>query len=95
MSLPGLTGEELLAWVERTSQGWRELVTAHPEALSIPCDVRETHSVGELLQHIVAVELRYAERLHGLPETPYEAIPFATGESYMPRMTGQWRCCVR
>jgi uncharacterized damage-inducible protein DinB len=34
-----------------------------------------------LLQHIVAVELRYAERLNGLQETPYESIPFDSVES--------------
>jgi len=67
-----------MAWVERTSSGWRELLAGHPEALSLSCDIRETTSVAELLQHIVAVELRYAERLAGLPETPYEAVPFGS-----------------
>lgn len=71
-----LTDEELIAWNERTSQGWRSLVEAHPEALTLPCDIRETRSVGELLQHIVAVELRYAQRLHGQPETAYENISY-------------------
>jgi uncharacterized damage-inducible protein DinB len=70
-----------MAWVERTSSGWRELLAAHPEALSLPCDVRETTSVAQLLQHIVAVELRYAERLAGLAETPYEAVPFGSVEA--------------
>ena len=75
-----LTGEELQAWVEQTAHGWKELLAAHPEVLSFPCDVRETSTVAELLQHIVAVELRYAERLHGMPETPYEEIPFGSGD---------------
>jgi uncharacterized damage-inducible protein DinB len=78
--MTGLTGEELLAWVDRTSQGWQELVAKHPETLSFPCDVRETKSVAEFLQHIVAVELRYAERLHGRTETPYEQIGMDSGE---------------
>jgi uncharacterized damage-inducible protein DinB len=73
-----LSGEDLLAWVDETSEGWRTLLEKHPEALLLPCDVRETHSVAELLQHIVAVELRFAERLSGLPETAYEQIPFGT-----------------
>ena len=75
-----LTGEELQAWVERTSDGWKQLIAAHPEVLAIPCDVRESKSVAELLQHIVAVELRYAERLNGLPQSDYAAIPFGSGE---------------
>ncbi len=76
--MTALTGEELLAWVEEMSKGWRALLEKHPEALLLPCDVRESHSVGELLQHIVAVELRYAERLSGLPESSYEQIPLGT-----------------
>lgn len=74
--MTALTAEELQAWVEQTAQGWQRLLSAHPEILSFPCDVRETSSVAELLQHIAAVELRYAQRLHGLPETPYEEIPY-------------------
>jgi uncharacterized damage-inducible protein DinB len=81
MSIPGVTGKELMAWVERTALGWQELIGAHPEALSFPCDIRETTSVAELLQHIVAVELRYAERLSGLAETPYEEIAFGSTEA--------------
>jgi uncharacterized damage-inducible protein DinB len=37
--------------------------------------------VAQLLQHIVAVELRYSERLAGVPETEYESIPFDTVEN--------------
>jgi uncharacterized damage-inducible protein DinB len=79
--MTALTGEELVAWVERTAQGWRKVVSEHPEALSFPCDVRESKSVAELLQHIVAVELRYAQRLDSMSETPYEQIPFDSGEA--------------
>lgn len=76
-----IIGAELLEWVEQTSRGWRKLLGAHPEALSFPCDIRETKSVAGLLQHVVAVELRYAERLNGLAETPYEAIPYDSAQS--------------
>lgn len=73
--MTALTADELLAWLDRTSSGWRELLTTHPEALTFPCDVREGRTVDDLIQHIVAVELRYAERLAGLTETPYDAVP--------------------
>ena len=75
-----ITGTELQEWVEKTSRGWRKLISAHPEILSFPCDIRETNSVAQLLQHIIAVELRYAERLNDLVETPYEAISFDSVE---------------
>ncbi len=76
-----LTGTELQEWVEQMSRGWKKLISEHPEILSFPCDIRETRNVAELLQHIVAVELRYAERLNEMPQTPYEAIPFHSVEA--------------
>jgi len=42
----------------------------------MPCDVMGVGTVGGLLQHIVAVEVRYAEQLSGMPVTEYDAIPF-------------------
>ena len=80
--MTALTAYELIFWVERTSEGWRELIESNPQVLDLPCDVRETSSVRGLLQHIVAVELRYAERLGGLPETSYEAIGTTPAELY-------------
>ncbi len=71
-----LSGQEMLAWNEKTSDGWRQLLSENPEVLAIPCDVMGVKTVAELLQHIVAVELRYAERLAGLPATDYAAIPY-------------------
>lgn len=73
-----LTGEELMAWVDKTTIEWQELLEAHPHLLAVPCDIREVKTAGELVQHIVAVQLRYAERLAGRPETAYEAIPYGT-----------------
>jgi uncharacterized damage-inducible protein DinB len=69
-----LTGEELRAWVESTTDGWKGFFSTHPEALSFSCDVRETKTMAELLRHIVAVELLFAEHLHGLPETARDAV---------------------
>jgi uncharacterized damage-inducible protein DinB len=81
MSFPDLHGHEMIAWLERTSAGWRDLLQTHPEALALPCDIRETHTVSELLQHIVAVELRFAERLSDLPQTGYDDIPLDSAAS--------------
>jgi uncharacterized damage-inducible protein DinB len=81
MSQPALTATEMMAWVDRTSEGWHSLIAAHPEALAIPCDVMGVSTVGGLLQHIVAVELRYAEQLNGLPPTDYAAISFNSADA--------------
>jgi uncharacterized damage-inducible protein DinB len=76
MAQAALTAEEVLAWLDTTSTKWRALIEEHPEILDLPCDVMGAATVGGLLQHIVAVELRYADQLSGLPPTEYSAIPF-------------------
>ncbi len=70
-----------MVWNERTSQAWRSFLTEHPEALTLACDIAGTKVAGELLQHIVAAELRYAERLAELPVSDYAAIPYGSAES--------------
>jgi uncharacterized damage-inducible protein DinB len=81
MSQPSLSAEEIFAWNEKTTAGWRKLFTDHPELLTKPCDIAGTRSVAELLQHIIAAQLRYAERLAGLPISDYASIPFGSVES--------------
>ncbi len=81
MAQPFLTAEEILAWLEKTSTNWHALVEAHPEILGMPCDVREVSNAGGLLQHIVAVELRYAERLAGLQASDYATIAFDSADA--------------
>jgi uncharacterized damage-inducible protein DinB len=76
MTQPALTAEETMAWLDRTSDNWRDLIATHPEILTLPCDIMGVATVAQLLQHIVAVELRYAEQLTGLPPTDYTAIPY-------------------
>jgi uncharacterized damage-inducible protein DinB len=78
MTQPALSADEMLAWLEKTSIKWRALVEEHPDMLALPCDVMGVGTVGGLLQHIVAVEVRFAEQLSGLPVTEYAEIPFDT-----------------
>jgi uncharacterized damage-inducible protein DinB len=81
MSKPVLTVEELLAWNDKTSQNWHRFLSSHPELLEKPCDIAGTKTIGELLQHIVAVELRYAQRLADLPITEYSGVPYDSVDS--------------
>ena len=81
MSQPVLTAHDVLEWNRKTTDAWRKLLTAHPEILALPCDVARVTHVAQLLQHIVAVELRYAERLLGQPETDYASIAYDTVEN--------------
>jgi uncharacterized damage-inducible protein DinB len=81
MAQPALTASETLAWLDKTSRGWRTLIEAHPEILTMPCSIVGVSTVGEVLQHMVGAELRYAERLAGLPATDYTAIPFDSAKA--------------
>jgi uncharacterized damage-inducible protein DinB len=74
MSEPVLTCSELLQWSDETFVKWEALLAANPGALDLPCDIYKAKTVRDLLVHIVAVELRYAERLTGEPVTAYESI---------------------
>jgi uncharacterized damage-inducible protein DinB len=76
MAQPALSADEMMAWLETTSAKWRALIEANPQVLAMPCDVMGVSTVAELLQHIVAVELRYAEQLDGKTPTEYAQIAF-------------------
>lgn len=80
MSDAALSGAELMAWNEASAAKWKKLVVAEPALLTVPCDIYQPGTVGQLLQHIVAAELRYAERLLDAPVTEYAAIPYGTAE---------------
>ena len=78
MSEPVLTARETLKWFETTSNNWRKLLTANPDILSISCDIANSVTVAQVLQHLVAVELRWAERIARLPETDFDQVPFGS-----------------
>jgi len=71
----GISLEELLVWNDETSDYWKAHLDANPALLALPCDIGGTANVQEFVRHIWGVELRWAQRLAGLPETPKEAIP--------------------
>jgi uncharacterized damage-inducible protein DinB len=81
MAEPVLTANEMLAWLEHNSSKWKSFLEVQPKILDFPCSVAGVTSVGGLLQHIVAVELRYAERLADLPATDYASVKFDSPEA--------------
>ena len=72
---PTFSAETFVAWNDANAQHWHEFILANPPIFLLLCDIRNGKTVADTLQHIVAVELRYAQRLAGLPESPYEEIP--------------------
>ncbi len=69
----GLSFGELLDYSAEESNHWRDFFKQHPDALDVPCDIAQTKTV-EVVLHIVAVQIRYAERLLNMPITEYESL---------------------
>ena len=70
----GLSFGELLDYSAEESNHWRDFFKQHPDALDAPCDIAGTKTVREVVLHIVAVQMRYAERLLNMPITEYESL---------------------
>ena len=71
-----ITFRELLDYTAAETERWERWLASDPSLLDLHCGGEErTATVRGLLQHIFAVERRYADRLLGEPVTPYEAIP--------------------
>ena len=70
--------EMLQANVSETAK-WRQWFDAQPSTiLEVRLSIALAKDVREFLLHIFAVELRYAERLKGVPVTDYETLPTQT-----------------
>ena len=71
----GISLDELLAWNEEVSDFWKAHLDANPNLLELPCDIGGTKNVQEFVRHIWGVELRWAQRLAGLPVMAKEEMP--------------------
>jgi uncharacterized damage-inducible protein DinB len=67
----GLSFGELLDYASEETNHWRDWFRQHPKALDLPCDIAGTKTVREVVLHIVAVQMRYVERLLNQHVTEY------------------------
>lgn len=74
MSL-AITIEELLAWNNEASAWWKAHLEADPALLELSCGIGGAPTVQAFVQHIWGVELRWAQRVAGLPTMARESIP--------------------
>ena len=88
-----LTFRELLDYTAAETERWAEYFARHPEALDFPFAEGRTATVRGVVQHIFAVERRYADRLNDEPVAGYDAIPtdsadalFAAGRDARARL---------
>lgn len=71
----GVSFEELLAWSDEAANFWKAHLDANPALLDLPCGIGGAGNVQDFVRHIWGAELRWAQRLASLPETPREQIP--------------------
>src|ERR1700691_3964256 len=85
--ISALSAEELIAWNDATANHWHAFFSANPAALELPCDIHDSATVAHFLQHIVAAQLRHAQRLAGQPIDDYAAIPGLTPAEFLASHT--------
>ena len=74
---PAITLEELLTWNQESADFWKAHLDANPALLELPCSIGGTANVAELVAHIWGVELRWSQRIAGLPATDKKDMPTA------------------
>jgi hypothetical protein len=72
---PTITLEELLAWNHESAAFWKAHLEANPALLELPCGIGGAANVQEFVRHIWGVELRWGQRITGLPVSPNEEMP--------------------
>ncbi|MGH9564855.1 MAG: DinB family protein [Candidatus Angelobacter sp.] len=70
-AMRGLSFGELLDYSAEETRRWGGFFQNNPGATEVPTDIAGTKNVRELVVHIVAVQVRYAERLLNLPVSEY------------------------
>jgi uncharacterized damage-inducible protein DinB len=78
-----LSGEELMAWNDLSARRWRDFVSEHPAVLAVESDIRDAKTIGQVLQHVMGVELRYAQRLASQPESDFSSVKYGSGDELL------------
>ena len=76
----GLSFGELLDYSSEETTHWRDWFRKNPGALELPCDIAGAKTVREVVLHIAAVQMRYAERLLNQPITEYSELESMSAE---------------
>jgi len=75
----GISFSELLHFNEQETDRWHEFLAKQgPAALDIPVDLGQGKTVRDLLLHMFGVELKYADRISGVPLTRPADLPKRT-----------------
>jgi uncharacterized damage-inducible protein DinB len=75
----GASFQELLAYTDGETERWRAwLAEQPPEVLQLPIGEGDRATVRDVIGHVFAVELRYAQRLLDRPVTEYDRLDTST-----------------
>jgi uncharacterized damage-inducible protein DinB len=75
----GVTFRELLAYTDGETERWHAWLREQPpEVLQVRIGEATRETVRDLIGHIFAAELRYAQRLQGLPATSYDDLDMSS-----------------
>ena len=72
----GIQFDEFLSYTQEENHRWKEFFSRHPEALDLPLDI--AGNVRELVRHIFAVELYFANQVTGAGNVNPDELPSAT-----------------
>ena len=64
----GISLEELLAWSDEAANSWKSFLDSTPATLDLSCNIGGAANVQEFVRHIFVAELRWGQRLAGVPE---------------------------
>ncbi len=82
MTAPTVEIRMLAAYVDLETERWRQwFEDAPPAVLDLPLGPGAVGTIRTLIKHVFAVELRYAQRLVGLPVSAYEELADDTPEA--------------
>ena len=70
-SLPSAPIAALFAWRDYETAQWRSWFEANPQALGFPAGDGTMDTIRGVVRHIVAVEMRYGQRLLGEPASDW------------------------
>jgi len=76
----GLSFGELLDYASEETNHWRDWFRKNPGVLESPCDIAGGKTVRDVVLHIAAVQMRYAERLLNQPITEFSELESTSAE---------------
>ena len=71
----GISLNELLDWNEQSASYWYSQLESNPALLDLPCDIGGAATVQAFVRHIWGADLRWSQRLAGLPVTDRDTLP--------------------